>query len=282
VGLTGAMSQRSEYGNRVSVASLNTRGTPLFGSRLAERYRAIGEYFEAGDVDVVNFQEVLSYWHLRRLTAGLPSFRYAGYRPSALGPAGGLVTMSRRRLVGTGYKRFPRLPGRSAAALPRRSRLMAPWKGSLMVRLAEPALSLINTHLLANFDGDWTENNRYYELHRHQLAALTSIVESVAEPLVVTGDFNIARDSSLFEEFVKDSRLADAFENCPPTFHPEYLGHGQTAHCIDFLLFSRDSLRAEKAHLIFTDKVPMKNGADFASDHLGLTATLAISGAWTS
>ncbi|TDU91705.1 endonuclease/exonuclease/phosphatase family metal-dependent hydrolase [Kribbella voronezhensis] len=268
------MGQRPEYGSRVSVASLNTRGTPLLGSRLAERYRAIGEYFEAGDVDVVSFQEVLTYWHLRQLTAGLPSFRYAGYRPSALGPAGGLVTMSRRRLVGTVYQRFPRLPGRSAAALPRRSRLTAPWKGSLMVRLAEPSLRVINTHLLANFDADWTEQSRYYEVHRHQLAALTSIVESIDGPLVVTGDFNISRDSSLFAEFVEKSRLADAFEDCPPTFHPEYLGPGQRAHCIDFLLFSRNSLRAEKAHLIFTDKVPMKNGAGFASDHLGLTATV--------
>ncbi|WP_112243887.1 endonuclease/exonuclease/phosphatase family protein [Kribbella monticola] len=271
------MGRRAEYGGRVAVASLNTRGTPLFCSGLAERYRAIGEYFEAADVDVVNFQEVLSYWHLRQLRAGLPSFRYAGYRPSLLGPAGGLVTMSRRRLGRTIYKRFPRLPGRSAAALPWRSRVMAPWKGSLMVQL--DSLWLINTHLLANIDGDWSEKSRYYELHRHQLEALTSIVESVVGPLVVTGDFNIARESSLFEEFVKGSRLADAFEDCPPTFHPEYLGLAQRAHCIDFLLFSGDSLRAEKAHLILADKVPMKHGAGFASDHLGLTATLATRGA---
>jgi endonuclease/exonuclease/phosphatase (EEP) superfamily protein YafD len=113
------------------------------------------------------------------------------------------------------------------AALPRRSRLMAPWKGSLLTRLADPDVWLVNTHLLANLDGDWSEQSRYYELHRHQLAALASTVESLAGPLIVSGDFNIARESSLFEDFVKASRLADAFEDCPPTFHPEYLPTGK-------------------------------------------------------
>jgi len=54
-------------GELVTIVSLNTRGIPLTGSQLAERYAAIGAGFDAGDADVVCCQEVLTYWHLRLL-----------------------------------------------------------------------------------------------------------------------------------------------------------------------------------------------------------------------
>jgi len=79
----------------VTVATLNTRGIPLAGTRLAERYASIAESFEACGVDAVNFQEVFTYYHLRLLTRRMPSYRHASFRPSAAGPAGGLVTLSR-------------------------------------------------------------------------------------------------------------------------------------------------------------------------------------------
>jgi hypothetical protein len=247
---------------------------PIFGSRLAARYQAIGEYFEASDVDVVNFQEVLSYYHLRLLTKHLPSFRYAVQRPSAAGPAGGLVTMSRRRVIGREFRRFPWAPG---VRLPFRAWVGASLKGILTTRLAEPGVRIMNTHLVANFDGDWSPQSRYYELHRQQLATLASVVGS--GPSVVSGDFNVARDSSLFEDFMATSRLGDAFGGeCPPTFRSEYLGPGQLSRCIDFLLCSPGTTAAD-ARLIFTDKVPMAGGPGFASDHLGLTATLTVDGA---
>jgi endonuclease/exonuclease/phosphatase family metal-dependent hydrolase len=237
----------------------------------------MGEFLEASDVEVVNFQEVLSYYHLRQLTKHLPSFRHAVHRHSAVGPASGLVTMSRRQPARKGYKRFPLPPARLTAPLPRLSRFKAPLKGILMTRLDEPDVWVVNTHLLANLDGDWSEENRYYPLHRHQLATLACVLDSVAEPLIVSGDFNIARDSSLFEGFTAESRLVDAFGgDCPPTFHPEYLGPGKSSHCIDFLMFSGETIEAEHARLIFTDKVPMASGPDFASDHLGLAATLTV------
>ena len=45
----------------VTVASLNIRGVPLTGSRLATRSRAIGAFFERSDADLVCFQEVHTY-----------------------------------------------------------------------------------------------------------------------------------------------------------------------------------------------------------------------------
>jgi sphingomyelin phosphodiesterase 2 len=58
---------RCVSGELLTIASLNTRGIPLTGSQLAERYAVIGTGFDAGNADVICCQEVLTYWHLRLL-----------------------------------------------------------------------------------------------------------------------------------------------------------------------------------------------------------------------
>ena len=50
-------------GELLAIASLNTRGIPLTGSHLAERYAVIGAGFDAGDADVVRCQEVIATAH---------------------------------------------------------------------------------------------------------------------------------------------------------------------------------------------------------------------------
>ena len=139
-------------GELLTIASLNTRGIPLTGSQLAERYAVIGAGFDAGDADVVCCQEVLTYWHLRLLVRRMRSFRQVSYRPVPFGPAGGLVTFSRRPVSGTAFRRFGRPP--RAPGVPRASRFQARLKGALVTRLARPELCVINTHPVANHDGD--------------------------------------------------------------------------------------------------------------------------------
>ena len=77
---------RGVSGEQLTVATLNTRGIPVTGSRLADRYAVIGAWFDAGDVDVACFQEVFTYWHLRLLVRRMRSFRQVSYRPA---PAAG-------------------------------------------------------------------------------------------------------------------------------------------------------------------------------------------------
>jgi len=238
------------------------------------RYAAIGAEFEAGDADVVCVQEVFTYWHLRLLTRRMSSFRQVSYRPSAVGPAGGLVTFSRRPVSAPAYRGFglpPRAPGLSAL-----TRFEGGMKGALVTRLRGSGLSVINTHLMANRDGDWSEANRYYPVHRAQLAALTRAIRAVPAPAVVCGDFNVDRDSSLFAGFVISAGLADTFDgSCPATFRAEYLPPGATPHCIDFIL-ATDGGMAETARVLFTGKTPLPGGPGYLSDHLGLCATLSV------
>jgi len=135
---------------------------------------------------------------------------------------------------------------------------------------------VISTHPVANRDGDWSEANRFYRLHRAQLAILTRVVHGVAGPAVVCGDFNIDRESSLFGEFIAGTGLADAFGGaCPATFRAEYLPAGETPHCIDFIL-AGDGVKAEDATVVLAGKAPLSDGLGYVSDHIGLRARLRV------
>jgi len=259
---------------RVTVVSLNTRGVPVTGSCLPGRYAAIGEAVEAEDADVVCFQEVFSWWHLRLLTRRMRSFGHVSFRPSLVGPAGGLVTFSRLPVAGTVYRGFG-MPA-EAPGISRSARFRAAVKGALVTRLAHPGLCVINTHPVANRDGDWSETGRFYPLHRAQLGVLAEVVGGVLAPPVVCGDFNIDRDSALFGGFASGAGLADAFEgSCPATFRVEYLPAGETPHCIDFVLTGA-GVKAEAASVMFAGTVPLPGGPGYVSDHVGLRASLFL------
>lgn len=258
----------------LTVASLNTQGVPVRGSRLASRYEVIGRELEARDADVVCFQEVFTYWHLRLLARRMTSFRHVGYRPSPTGPGGGLVTFSRRPLSGTTYQGFG-IPV-ATPGISRWIRLRAGLKGVLVTRLESPGLYVINTHPVANRDGDWSQRNRFYPLHRAQLASLARAICSLSTPAVICGDFNVDRDSTLFHEFVDDTGLTDAFEGrCPATFRLDYLPAGELPHCIDFIL-TTDGIKSEAATVVFTGKEPLPGEPGYLSDHLGLCARLFL------
>ncbi|ACY95963.1 endonuclease/exonuclease/phosphatase family protein [Thermomonospora curvata] len=261
-----------QAGRGVTVASFNTRGLPLFGSNLAERYRAIAAFFESSDIDVVNFQEVFTHRHLRLLSAGMPSFRHLAYRRALVGPAGGLVTLSRLPTGKSGYRRFPLLP--SSPGLPRTVRFKAALKGALITPLRDQGVCVINTHPVANGDGDWSDANRFRPLQQGQLTALARLVQEIEDPVVVCGDFNVARDSTLHRDFLATTGLVDAFAgSCPPTFHSAYLKPGQRPHCIDFILVAK-SIGVESTGTLFTDREPLAGGPSYLSDHIGLYARL--------
>jgi endonuclease/exonuclease/phosphatase family metal-dependent hydrolase len=256
----------------LTVVTLNTRGIPVTGSRLAARYQAIAKALEVSDADVVAFQEVFTYWHLRLLARRMRSFRHVAYRPSAAGPAGGLVTFSRLPVSGCAYHRFgfpAKVPG---VSWPARTR---GWlKGVLVTRLPVPGVCVVNTHPLPNRDGDWSPANRFFPLHRAQLSAVAGIIRETTAPTVVCGDFNVDRDSELLRDFLSQTELADTFGGqCPATFHAEYLDPPHVAHCIDFVLISAQ-IRAGATRVLFGDKQLLRGRREYLSDHVGLYARL--------
>ena len=154
--------------------------------------------------------------------------------------------------------------------------MRAALKGALVTRLARPELCVLNTHPVANRDGDWSPAGRFYPLHRAQLAGLAAVVHGTAAPAVVCGDFNIDRDSSLFSGFVTATGLDDAFEgSCPPTFRAEYLPAGEMPHCIDFIL-TAGGVKAESAAVVLAGEETLPGGPGYVSDHVGLRASLFL------
>ena len=185
------------------------------------------------------------------------------------------MTFSRRPVSGRPlYRGFGFPP--EAAGIPRLIRLRASGKGALVTRLARPGLRVINTHPVANWDGDWSESNRFYPLHRAQLDVLARVIDSVPPPAMVCGDFNIDRGSSLFTGFLAGTGLADAFDgSCPPTFRAEFLPPGEVPHCIDFIL-TKGGIRPVAATVLFTGKQPLSGVPGYVSDHIGLSASLVV------
>jgi endonuclease/exonuclease/phosphatase (EEP) superfamily protein YafD len=270
----GAGAGRAQGDAWLTIATLNTRGVPVPGSRLAVRYRAIGEAFEACDADVVAFQEVFTYWQLRMLARRMSSFRHVAYRPSAAGPAGGLVTFSRLPVSGCAYRGFgapPKAPG-----VPWPARAQARLKGALVTRLPGLGARVVNAHPVPNRDGDWSQDNRLFPLHKAQLGVVARVAGATTAPAVVCGDFNVDRDSVLLRGFLSETGLADAFGGqCPATFHSEYLGPSQRARCIDFILVS-PQIQAETAMVLFGGKQLLRGRREYLSDHIGLYARLRL------
>ena len=256
----------------VTVVSLNIRGIPLAGSRLVARCRAIGAFFEASDADVVCMQEVATYAHMGLLARRMRSFRHVSLSRTVPGPAGDVVTFSRLPVAATAFHRY----GPVTAPIPRLARFRGRLKGALVTTLERPAIAVVNTHPLANTDGDWSPSNRFYRAHRAQLAALAKAVGSVSLPTVVCGDFNIDRDSALFSEFAGQTMLADVFDGkCPPTFRAEYLPVGRRPCCIDFIL-TKGEVKVSAADVVLAGEQPMRGGPGYVSDHVGLLARLHV------
>jgi endonuclease/exonuclease/phosphatase (EEP) superfamily protein YafD len=98
---------------------------------------------------------------------------------------------------------------------------------------------MVNTHIMANYNGDWNRQGvfaRMQEKQLHQLAGLIAMQPADAL-VVVVGDFNIPRGSRLYMDFLDRSGLIDTLAgDLRPTHRPP---PGVPAHYslpIDFVL----------------------------------------------
>ena len=262
---------------RLAVASLNIHGVPLSRPPATVRAARIGELAGRMDLDVLCVQEVHTYPVLRALAAALPSLPYPCHMPGAARPSGGLVTFTRHQADRVTFHPLPG-PGGQPDRL-RRLLNAERRKGLLVTELAGDAGTVINLHLSPNRDGDWSPGNRYEAVHRAQLAAVTAQATAQGErrtgPVVVTGDFNVAKDSDLFTGFAATSGLKDAFTGqTPATFRT---GAGPAPRCIDHLLYlpGRDRLAATESSLVFEAEQSWPGQPPaYLSDHLGLLVRL--------
>lgn len=263
----------------IRVLTVNVCGLPSEHPMLpplAVRAARFCAQLEASDVDIVNLQELFTRRHLATVRPLLPSFPHAVWRTGVAGrPAGGLVTFSRHRLRGLGYRSFRGIvPSAGGPWFRANHALWGALAGVLVTELPEFGVVVVNTHLTANKDGDWSASNRYHRFQRAQLDRLHSVLRALPadRATVVTGDFNIASDSPLYPMIVDNGRWQDPFVDADPaTFHAAFLPPDRSPHRIDFLL-TRGTGAVQQAGLVFAE--PQEGS--YLSDHVALSARVPM------
>lgn len=249
----------------LTVLRFNVAGLPLPLFAHARVSRLCEDIEDISALSVLNLQEVHSYgllWHLQR---SLPSFAYATYKRGVLGPKGGLVIFSKFPLEKSEFVPFSN----------------SSHRGKLIAKTSDSSLVVINTHPTANTDGDWSRTNRFYDVQHIQLQELTKLVHGViAQRVVLSGDFNIAKSCELFKQFNKSCGLIDAFaSDSGPTYIGRFLPKDRTPQTIDFLYASSasGSCKFTQKRKLFKEKEKLWPGfRGFVSNHIALCATITF------
>lgn len=237
------------------------------------RLRALGPVLERSGYDIVCLQEVMHRGAVRLLRP-----RAAGYahraETGAVLLAGGLLLLSRWPIRRYRFARYP-MTG------PLRGELMM-RKGAQLAVVDTPAgpLAVVNTHLSANRDDDWSEGNRFTRVIRGELQHLARLVTAFEPdlPAVVVGDFNVPRDAAACTDFAAAAGLRDVLEgDTSTTYRPTPRWPDPPA--LDQVLIRSGTSRQliAAARTVLRDAVQVADGRSlFLSDHYGIEAELSF------
>ena len=263
-------------GSTIQVLTFNC----LWRGQARKRLDAIGRLLDESANDIVCLQEVTRRGSIGRLQGLLRSYGPAAFHPFRIAVMGGLVTFARHPIERSSYEVFRDRGLRwniSWADKLLRKGFLTSW-----LNLATVPVVVINTHLLANYDEDWTPGNRYV---RHQLSELEQLAEAIElldrnALLLVVGDLNVPESTPMLEEFMSRCGLRDAFSSAghaPPTIRQSAAGKPPAA--IDHILYRHPSGRelSVTARVSFVEPVQLLNGRTVhASDHLAVEAEIGL------
>ena len=262
-------------GGRFTLLTFNT----LFRPAARARLRAIAPIINESGIDVVCLQEVIYRANASMLERELTFYERPAARRFGIWCVGGLVTFSRVLIRSASYEVFERRgQWRSIAAA---DRLLG--KGFLTTEheIAGLSVVVINTHLLANYDQDWSAGNRFARDQEMELAQLAGAIATMSPEslIIVAGDLNVPAGSDMFRRFVDATGLVNAFgvKTSPDTLRP--VRSGAPGFVIDHILY-RPPTRVQvqcDAQTMLEAAVQLHNGRTvFPSDHLGVCATFII------
>lgn len=260
-----------------TLATLNIFGVP-FALNTRARLRTIARELNQPGFDVVCLQEVQMAHYVPLLTQAFTHFPFACFEPWIYAPKGGLLTLSRRQFEWTQFLLYRERGWWHTLSV-------ADWmlhKGALVAETTVYGLQVIvvNTHLIANYDADWSRDNRYAQIEASELRQLAQLVnEQDPQALIlIAGDFNFPRKSWLYEEFVEAIGALDPLgEHTSPTFRPPLALQQIPAEAIDhvFIRPPRGVPITYDAELCFEHKVELVSGRRaYLSDHLGIRVTV--------
>jgi len=254
-----------------SLLTLNCFGMPTPTTRA--RLVMLADALNVRDDLVVCLQEVQAHAYRRLLMRACASYPYAAYVPFVHAPKGGLLTLARLPIAAFQFSLYRSRPVPYPPAL-------MDWflhKGVLATRFEYAGLPVVvlNTHMHANYSGNWDRRNRYARAEAEQLRELAEIVRAQPpEALVVAvGDFNFPRGSWLYTEFLAASGMIDPLTgDTRPTVRALPGVPARYAQPIDFAFVHAPSLPGLRieSQLRFGEPVPFEGRPRFLSDHVGV------------
>ncbi|HEX9371076.1 MAG TPA: endonuclease/exonuclease/phosphatase family protein [Roseiflexaceae bacterium] len=255
-----------------SILTFNCFGAPTPAT--SRRLLTLAHDLDRRDCNVVCLQEVQAHYYRKLLRDACDTYPSHAYEPFLHAPKGGLLTLARLPIEGT---QFALYRSREVPAAP----AVMDWmlhKGVLCTRMScgGTPIVVLNTHLNANYSGDWSPASRYTRNLHEQLRQLAETV--AAQPpdalVVVTGDFNTPRGSWLLDEFLAASGMVDPLAgDVRPTYRPAPGVPARYALPLDFALVRASTLTGLQLHgdICFGQKVPFVGGRQgYLSDHLGV------------
>ncbi len=257
-----------------SLLSLNTFGIPLFLGlgRLARLMRQLNH----SPAQVLCLQEIQQNAYLPLLVRGLPDYKHHAFERNRFAPKGGLYTAGRIKLHQSEF-----------VAYQNRGRMVslgvADWalnKGVLVSHTDIEAHRVIvmNTHLHANYAGNWDPDHTYAKIQRDQVVHLGDMVN--AQPrdalVIVCGDFNFPRGTFLYDELLNRTGLHDPLaQDSRPTYRPfRILPARKWAIPIDFVLVRMPEWNDIELHAdvqVIHDPTRPLPHQRFLTDHNALT-----------
>ena len=252
-------------------------GVPIVPTRMTKRFIQITREFERMQPDIIALQEVYTGPQLTNLAKLLPSYPHIAYKPYVSGPRGGLAVFSKIPIESCAFIKLTKKEAITKKFV--MSRVVR--KGILVCRFQGYDLTLLNTQLNANLDSDWSPENRFMPVIRRQLTQLKDVIKEYQQTeknLMVVGDFNIPKGSPIYNVFLKDIKMKDAFSRFSgPTLHLWFFEGWKVLERLDFIFYSGKNIQIKKSTEIFTEKYSVTRRFEgYLSDHIGLKVDISF------
>lgn len=157
-------------------------------------------------------------------------------------------------------------------------------KGVLLADLEVHGRSLVvmNTHLQANYRGDWRLSNQQTQIQLDQVNFLVDLIHSQEKDacVIVCGDFNFPHQSPAYQQLVTQSGLIDAFaDDLRPTYLPFPLISAKWRTTLDYIFYR---IPAGAVANLKAEIIPMVNSIGttplqrFLTDHCALSIKFSV------
>ncbi len=264
---------------QLRLLTLNTLSVP-FVRHTRARLATLGRELNDAGLDVICFQEIQFSRYIPLVQQSFPNFPHHAFEPFVHAPKGGLMTLSRIPIT---RQRFVLYEKRGRITSP----ALADWvlhKGILVAELTmqDVPVAIVNTHLLANYSADWSQNNRYTRHQQAELQQLRHTLEEIGPEtlVIVVGDFNIPTGTRLYRDFVSAAGLYDPLaQSTAPTFRPPRFLPGRHEQPLDHVLVRapRGCRVQASARIVLRDPLSLVNGRRaHLSDHSAIEASVSL------